>query len=99
MARRPNTDRHGNPWNEFIKTAVWAKGKIIPGFNVSLYRKDCCGTLIYKPHYGNRNKNDGWEIDHINPVANNGDDDINNLQPLNWKNNAKKGNRTDWNCD
>ena len=33
------------------------------------------------------------EIDHINPVANGGDDNYNNLQPLNWKNNAAKSDK------
>ncbi len=53
--------------------------------------------MQYSEH-GNRNSNYGWEIDHINPVANGGGDEINNLQPLYWDNNAKKGDNLNWRC-
>jgi 5-methylcytosine-specific restriction endonuclease McrA len=45
-----------------------------------------------------RGHNYGWEIDHINPVANGGTDIDNNLQPLNWKNNAAKSDKLNWLC-
>ena len=44
------------------------------------------------------NHNYGWEIDHINPVASGGGDEIGNLQPLNWKNNSAKGDKLNWQC-
>ena len=40
--------------------------------------------------YGNRDSQYGWEIDHIRPVANGGSDEISNLRPLQWENNAAK---------
>ncbi len=37
-----------------------------------------------------------WEIDHIDP---NGNDEITNLQPLQWENNRHKSNNyPNWNC-
>jgi 5-methylcytosine-specific restriction endonuclease McrA len=42
--------------------------------------------------------NHGWEIDHINPTANGGSDDLSNLQPLWWKNNRRKSDTYPWSC-
>lgn len=53
--------------------------------------------MKYSEH-GNRNSEHGWEIDHINPVSNGGGDELPNLQPLNWKNNADKGDKLNWVC-
>jgi 5-methylcytosine-specific restriction endonuclease McrA len=38
----------------------------------------------------------GWEIDHIVPVSLGGSDDLDNLQPLWWKNNRRKGDNYPW---
>ncbi|MEK7498066.1 MAG: HNH endonuclease signature motif containing protein [Patescibacteria group bacterium] len=35
--------------------------------------------------------NSGWEVDHIVPVSKGGNDLFYNLQPLQWHNNATKG--------
>ena len=77
--------------NETI-IAVWNKGQIVPGINPSLRRKDVCGAWISWNQYGNRDsgQNEGWEIDHIRAVANNGGDSPLNLRPLHWGNNARK---------
>jgi len=53
--------------------------------------------MKYTEH-GNRQSEYGWEIDHINPVANNGSDDLYNLQPLYWGNNLDKGDSLNWSC-
>lgn len=70
--------------------AVWNKAKIVPGFNSSELRQDIAGAWIKRSEYGNRNSKWGWEIDHIKPVAKYGSDNLDNLQPLQWENNASK---------
>lgn len=104
MERNHNTDRNGSTWSEEIKKAVWEKGWILNRLNYQQrlerheWRYDKCEFSIKYSEHGNRNSEYGWEIDHINPVANGGGDNIENLQPLNWQNNAAKGDSTDWVC-
>lgn len=71
---------------------VWQKASKADGLNPDLIRKDCCGALILKTEFGNRNSNFGWEIDHVYPLSQGGDDNIDNLRPMQWENNASKGN-------
>ena len=70
---------------------VWEKALKIEGFNPVLIRKDCCGAWIMKSEYGNRNSKFGWEVDHVFPQAKGGDDQLDNLRPMQWENNDAKG--------
>jgi len=81
-----------------LKSQVWWKGKEIPNYSNKEWMHDKCGTSMRWSEHGNRNSDHGWEIDHIKPVAKGGTDDISNLQPLNWKNNAAKGDTYPWDC-
>ena len=72
--------------------AVWRKGRIVGDNDPNVWRKDKCGAWIRRSEYGNRDSQYGWEIDHINP---NGSDQLSNLQPLQWRNNARKGDGPD----
>lgn len=71
---------------------VWEKGRPIPDWDPAIWRWDDHGTVMKRSEYGNRNSEHGWEIDHHPvPAALGGSDDISNLRPLNWRNNASAG--------
>lgn len=84
--------------DEAAKRAVWNKGKPIAGYSPDQWRHDICGAVMKYDQHGNRDDKHGWEIDHIKPKAKNGGDELANLQPLNWQNNAAKGDTYPWNC-
>jgi 5-methylcytosine-specific restriction endonuclease McrA len=88
MQRNPNTDCSGKPFRQEIIEAVWQKGRTM-GIYATL-RVDAWGWTIARQDYGNVRSRYGWEIDHIIPVAQGGDDDLSNLQPLQWENNRRK---------
>ena len=99
MALQYNKDKNGGSWQETTKRLVWSKGRIIPNFSPELWRWDKCGKVMKYSEHGNRNSEHGWEIDHINPLANGGTDHLDNLQPLNWSSNAEKGDSLNWSCN
>ena len=96
--RKFNSDRNGNNFSISTIQAVWLKGQIIPGYNSNLWRRDACGAVIYRLHYGNIYSRFGWEVDHVKPVAKWGSDLLLNLQPLQWQNNRKKSDNLVWFC-
>src|SRR5258705_398452 len=69
---------------------VWQKGSVVGGNEPREWRKDSCTAWIQRSAYGNVNSDYGWNIDHIKPVSKGGSDDLSNLQPLHWENNANK---------
>ena len=96
--RTPNTTKTGRRFSETTVNAVWRKGRPVAGHDPSRIRKDACGAFIARSDYG-RLTDMGWEIDHIVPVAQGGTEHIDNLQPLQWKNNRHKGdNWPNWTC-
>ena len=70
---------------------VWDKGVIVDGYDKDIYRKDAAGAWIAFEMYGNRDSVLGWEVDHVWPNSKGGDEHIENLRPLNWRNNDSKG--------
>lgn len=75
------------------KLAVWLKAWPIDGLDPASWRTDRYGSRINWSAYGDRQSVYGWEIDHIIPQSKGGCDDIVNLQPLHWKNNAHKSDK------
>ena len=80
-------------WTQNQIKEVWDKAEKVSGNNEQNgFRKDQCTAWIRSDDYGNRNSKYGWEIDHIKAQSNNGGDNISNLRPLHWKNNAARQN-------
>ncbi|MGI0088298.1 MAG: HNH endonuclease [Nitrosotalea sp.] len=77
-------------FTENIVWQVWSKGQIVGGNDPVMWRKDECVAWILRSHYGRRDSEYGWEIDHIKPVSEGGKDELSNLRPLHWENNARK---------
>lgn len=89
MNIKPNTDINGNEFDDITIVEVWKKA--IPYERFELYKLDCFGSLMFYDDYGIKTDN-GWEIGYIKPVSDGGTDEIENLQPLHWKNNIIKRN-------
>lgn len=88
LSRLPGTTERGDDFSEEVVDKVWRKARqTLPG-----YAKDACGATIRRHAYG-KLSSDGWEIDHIVPIALDGTDHPDNLQALHWKNNRSKGDR------
>jgi len=77
-------------FSEEIVQQVWEKGRRVPNNDPDIWRKDECGAWIGKRYYGNRDSQYGWEVDHITPESEGGTDELSNLRPLQWQNNAAK---------
>jgi hypothetical protein len=89
--KKTSSKTSGGSFNDLEIATVWSKALGIPGQDMRLWRQDQCGAYMYRDHYSNTNSKWGWEIDHIQPVAHRGTDDLSNLQALHWQNNRRKG--------
>ncbi len=85
--------------DEQLKQNVWSKGQTIAGHDPDVRRRDACGRAIRFNDHGNTNSEFGWEIDHIFPTSLGGGDALDNLQPLYWATNRKKGDTYPWYCE
>lgn len=72
--------------NEAVINAAWANGRIVPGVDPAVRRKDVCGAWIVRDQYGVMEENGaGWLIDciSVNQGAGGGAEDP---QPMQWEN-------------
>jgi len=95
MKRARNTTVTGDAFDEEIVEAVWIKAAIIDDKDPTEYRCDIFGNEVCRDSYGKQSIM-GWEVDHIKPVAKGGTDDLSNLQVLQSKANAIKGDNYPW---
>ena len=78
--------------------AIWAKGTPAVGYDAAKCRLDLAGAMMVREEYGKEGMF-GWEVDHVFPRAKLEElgvdkslwDAASNLQPMNAKNNASKG--------
>lgn len=86
MAALPSLD-------EQKKINAWINTPEAPGRELSMWRQDVFGYLIYWPAYGDTSSPYGWQIDHIVPLALGGSDHPSNLRALHYRANAGLGGR------
>jgi 5-methylcytosine-specific restriction endonuclease McrA len=79
-----------NEFDHQTLSFIWAKARIVAGYDQNVYRMDAYGSIIAWASYGKRDSRHGWEVDHIVPLAKGGSSLITNLRPLQWQNNARK---------
>jgi hypothetical protein len=76
--------------NEEIVQQVWEKGIAVDNNDAQYWRQDECGAWISRSNYGHQQSPFGWEINYILPQTVKGGQDLQNLRPVQWKNNIYK---------
>jgi len=84
-----STNDKGKAFDEKTIRLVWKK-KHLNSSASDQVGFDCCGSLMLYIYYKDRSSIYGWEIDHILAREQGGKSILENLQPLNWKNNVDK---------
>ena len=79
-----------NRYPDHLIERIWLSAHKEQGYDPSKWRKDFAGAWIRNDLYGTRQKY-GWEIGHMIPISQGGTDAIENLQPIHWQNNLRKG--------
>ena len=69
---------------------AWEQLDYVSGKEPKEWRQDAYGRAIYYPEYGKRDSDFGWEVDHIIPLAEGGEDIVANLRALHWQSNLER---------
>ena len=64
--------------NDIVQT-VWDKGRAMPDWDSTRWRKDRCGAWMRREQYGMESTEFAWKIENISPG---GADEVENLQPF-----------------
>lgn len=70
-------------WTEEELDVIFSKGKVSTIFSSPEYRVDDFGNIMARSKYEDTNSPIGWEVDHIKPISEGGDNNLKNLRPLN----------------
>lgn len=89
-ARMDLLHEYTKPYSEEEKLDIWDKGLISSDREPSEWREDELGNLICYDDYGDRDSVFGWEVDHIIPIKDGGNNLRYNLRPLQWEANVKR---------
>lgn len=89
---------YNNMVDDEKRVAIWSKMTTVAGKDERKYRLDACGALMDWDKYGDRQNDNGWEVDHVVPktllskkeVPEDEIDDEINLRPMQWQNNDSK---------
>lgn len=92
----PNQKADGRSFTPQEIEQIWRRAIHFSGYGPTERKIDACGYLIMREKFGDTISPYGWAIDHIRPLTRGGSDEIENLQPLHWENNLKKGDRYPW---
>lgn len=71
---------------------AWENAKPIRGQNPDTWRRDSEGNKIRSGSHGTLGQY-GWEVDHKNPKAKGGTDNLRNIQALHWEENREKSDK------
>lgn len=78
-----SNQKNKKEFNDITIVEVWRKA--IPVKHFELYKKDRFGSLMFFDDYEIESEN-GWFIDYVVPIKKGGTEEIENLQPVHWKN-------------
>jgi hypothetical protein len=81
---RAATDFTPVGYDRGLVDTVWDYAEAIEGNDPDLWRKDEFGAWLYRPDYGRRNSDFGWEICDLN--AGRGSGGVAALRPMQWQN-------------